>query len=214
MDGVSPSVRSKIMRKVGRENAKPELADSVVVMDEVHSFDHAMFSALRDILTTFDVPVLCMTATLPEDRGQQMLGCGLKQSERERPEDLRRAAVSAVAAHANPRFGGGPADLGVGAPLPPGERASGLGRRTNRRKPAAAAGAIQGGWTLSLRTHMRLLGQAAAIQAAPFAGIAPIASSRMASDRRAAHVSLQAPVSSIDRLATEQRWTTRHEIAQ
>src|SRR5262249_23305390 len=44
----------------------PVLADSVVVIDEVHSFDHGMFSILKDFLNTFDVPVLCMTATLPE----------------------------------------------------------------------------------------------------------------------------------------------------
>ena len=43
----------------------PVLADSVIVVDEVHSFDRAMFSALLGFLDTFDVPVLCMTATLP-----------------------------------------------------------------------------------------------------------------------------------------------------
>ncbi|MCI0361428.1 MAG: CRISPR-associated helicase Cas3', partial [Planctomycetaceae bacterium] len=53
----------------------PLLADSVVVIDEVHSFDHSMFSALKDFLKTFDVPVLCMTATLPNDRQDELAAC-------------------------------------------------------------------------------------------------------------------------------------------
>ncbi len=62
----------------------PVLADSVVVIDEVHSFDRNMFSALKAFLCNFDVPVLCMTATLPNDRREQLTeaveqgGCGLK----------------------------------------------------------------------------------------------------------------------------------------
>ncbi len=50
----------------------PLLADSVVVVDEVHSFDKAMFSALLGFLKAFDVPVLCMTATLQAGRKQQL----------------------------------------------------------------------------------------------------------------------------------------------
>lgn len=50
----------------------PLLVDSVVVIDEVHSFDRAMFSALKNFLETFDVPVLCMTATLPNDRRDEL----------------------------------------------------------------------------------------------------------------------------------------------
>jgi CRISPR-associated endonuclease/helicase Cas3 len=46
----------------------PVLADSVVVIDEVHSFDDSMFSKLIGFLRWFDLPVLCMTATLPEPR--------------------------------------------------------------------------------------------------------------------------------------------------
>ena len=42
----------------------PVLVDSIVVIDEVHSFDPAMFSSLKAFLQEFDVPVLCMTATL------------------------------------------------------------------------------------------------------------------------------------------------------
>jgi CRISPR-associated endonuclease/helicase Cas3 len=71
----------------------PVLADAVVVVDEVHSFDHGMFSALKDFLRTFDVPVLCMTASLPEGRRRELVEvCGLAEPQGERPEDLRRAA--------------------------------------------------------------------------------------------------------------------------
>lgn len=50
----------------------PVLADSVIVIDEVHSFDRNMFSALKAFLENFDVPVLCMTATLPQDRRAEL----------------------------------------------------------------------------------------------------------------------------------------------
>lgn len=46
----------------------PLVADSVIVVDEVHSFDNHMFRALERFLNFFDVPVLCMTASLPPDR--------------------------------------------------------------------------------------------------------------------------------------------------
>lgn len=46
----------------------PVLADSVVVIDEIHSFSPEMFDSLVCFLKTFDVPVLCMTATLPQTR--------------------------------------------------------------------------------------------------------------------------------------------------
>jgi len=56
----------------------PVLADSVVVVDEIHSFDRNMFQGLIDLLKNFDVAVLCMTATLPEDRRRELeQGCGL-----------------------------------------------------------------------------------------------------------------------------------------
>jgi len=55
----------------------PLLADSVVVIDEVHSFDQALFSALKQFLDNFNVPVLCMTATLPLPRQQDFTDCGL-----------------------------------------------------------------------------------------------------------------------------------------
>ena len=46
----------------------PLLVDSIVIVDEVHSFDKNMFRALERMLAEFDVPVLCMTASLPADR--------------------------------------------------------------------------------------------------------------------------------------------------
>jgi CRISPR-associated endonuclease/helicase Cas3 len=56
----------------------PVLADSVLVIDEIHSFDQSMFSALKSFLQSFDVPVLCMTATLTQDRREQLeRECGL-----------------------------------------------------------------------------------------------------------------------------------------
>ena len=62
----------------------PVLADSIIVIDEIHSFDRNMFSALKEFLKNFDVPVLCMTATLLTDRRAELEkpreedGCGLK----------------------------------------------------------------------------------------------------------------------------------------
>jgi len=50
----------------------PLLADSVIVVDEAHSFDKKMFSGLLGFLQAFDVPVLCMTATLQAGRKKQL----------------------------------------------------------------------------------------------------------------------------------------------
>jgi CRISPR-associated endonuclease/helicase Cas3 len=69
----------------------PLLADSVIVVDEVHSFDRAMFSALLGFLKTFDVPVLCMTATLPEPRQLALFDAGLQISN-PKPDGLRAIA--------------------------------------------------------------------------------------------------------------------------
>ena len=66
----------------------PVLADSFLVVDEVHSFDRDIFSALKDFLKTFDLPVLCMTATLTEDRCQQLRECGLTLYN-DRPDELK-----------------------------------------------------------------------------------------------------------------------------
>jgi len=54
------------------------LADSVIVVDEVHSFDRNLFSALKQFLKTFSVPVLCMTASLTEMRIQDLKERGLQ----------------------------------------------------------------------------------------------------------------------------------------
>jgi len=51
----------------------PVLARSVVVIDEVHSFDPAMFSALLEFLEKFDCPVLMMTASLQKERLDRLL---------------------------------------------------------------------------------------------------------------------------------------------
>lgn len=73
----------------------PVLADSVVVVDEVHSFDKSMFSALERFLKFFDIPVLCMTASLPADRLEVLRdGCGLEvfPQRKEAFEDLKKQA--------------------------------------------------------------------------------------------------------------------------
>lgn len=56
----------------------PVLADSAVIIDEVHSFDQRMFDSLLSFLENFDIPVLCMTATLPPSRRQRLEKVGLK----------------------------------------------------------------------------------------------------------------------------------------
>jgi len=56
----------------------PALADSAVIIDEVHSFDQRMFDCLIAFLKNFEMPVLCMTATLPPVRIQQLQDAGLK----------------------------------------------------------------------------------------------------------------------------------------
>jgi CRISPR-associated endonuclease/helicase Cas3 len=72
----------------------PVLADSVVVIDEVHSFDRAMFSALKEFLNQFDVPVLCMTATLPNARRDELVReCKLTVYE-DRPGELKDIAAA------------------------------------------------------------------------------------------------------------------------
>lgn len=54
----------------------PALADAAVVFDEIHSYDPKMWNALVTFLERFDVPVLCMTATLPPTRSQQLASRG------------------------------------------------------------------------------------------------------------------------------------------
>ena len=50
----------------------PVLADAVVVVDEVHSFDVGLFDAFLKFLEHFDLPVLAMTASLPVRRRQAL----------------------------------------------------------------------------------------------------------------------------------------------
>jgi len=69
----------------------PVLVDSVVVIDEVHSFDRKMFSSLKDFLKNFDIPVLCMTASLQTDRLKDLVECGLAEPP-PWPEDLLQIA--------------------------------------------------------------------------------------------------------------------------
>lgn len=56
----------------------PVLTDAALIIDEVHSFDHAMFSSLLSFLRHFDIPVLCMTATLAPKNKQSLLNLGLQ----------------------------------------------------------------------------------------------------------------------------------------
>ena len=56
----------------------PLLAESAIVFDEVHSFDARLFSALLGFLREFDVPALCMTASLPPNRLEQLRENGLE----------------------------------------------------------------------------------------------------------------------------------------
>jgi len=84
----------------------PVLADSVVVMDEVHSYDPSMFANALSFLKAFDVPVLAMTATLPPARRDSIAALGFavypREADREALRDLeeqenhRRYRVSLV----------------------------------------------------------------------------------------------------------------------
>ncbi len=68
---------SFLTHQYGALCALPALADAAVIIDEVHSFDRSMFLHLRSFLAAFDVPVLCMTATLPPDRRRALTDMGL-----------------------------------------------------------------------------------------------------------------------------------------
>jgi CRISPR-associated endonuclease/helicase Cas3 len=70
----------------------PVLADSIVVIDEVHSFDVSMFSALKVFLKRLNVPVLCMTASLPLKRQEDLKDCGLEIYPKIMPDDLAKKA--------------------------------------------------------------------------------------------------------------------------
>jgi CRISPR-associated endonuclease/helicase Cas3 len=59
-------------------NLIPLLANSVIVLDEVHSYTPRMFDSLIEFLKVFDIPVLCMTASLPETRRKRLEDVDLK----------------------------------------------------------------------------------------------------------------------------------------
>ncbi len=72
----------------------PLLADCVLVLDEVHSYDKSLFSCLKAFLREFDLPVLCMTASLPPQRLSELRECGLSvyPAEDGLPPDLAETA--------------------------------------------------------------------------------------------------------------------------
>lgn len=75
----------------------PVLADSAVIIDEVHSFDRQMFKNLVAFLENFDLPVLCMTATLQKSRREQLEKIGLRvypnQAEQKELADLEKLEI-------------------------------------------------------------------------------------------------------------------------
>lgn len=78
----------------------PALADSAVVFDEVHSYDRHLWNALVAFLGRFDVPVLCMTATLPRTRRDE-----LARHLRVYPSDHERSALADLErAETHPRY--------------------------------------------------------------------------------------------------------------
>ncbi|MCE7960505.1 MAG: CRISPR-associated helicase Cas3', partial [Acidobacteria bacterium ACB2] len=79
----------------------PVLADCALVIDEIHSFDRRMFEGLSAFLREFDLPVLCMTATLSPDRQSQLTELGLTLYPGPDDEEVARA-LAAVEGH--PRY--------------------------------------------------------------------------------------------------------------
>lgn len=68
----------------------PMLADCALIIDEVHSFDRKMFSTLVAFLKKFDLPVLCMTATLPPHRQKELEAAGLKLYRADNDAELKK----------------------------------------------------------------------------------------------------------------------------
>ncbi len=73
----------------------PALADAVVVFDEVHSYDAHLFENLVAFLEHFDVPALCMTATLPKERQAELESRGLRLYPTAAERESRYADLSA-----------------------------------------------------------------------------------------------------------------------
>lgn len=57
----------------------PALADSVIILDEIHSYDKTMLDMLITLLNKFNIPVLCMTATLLPNKLNKLLNTGLSK---------------------------------------------------------------------------------------------------------------------------------------
>lgn len=55
----------------------PVLATSVLVLDEIHSYGEREFRSLIAFLKHYRLPVLCMTATMPEERKRALSDLGL-----------------------------------------------------------------------------------------------------------------------------------------
>jgi CRISPR-associated endonuclease/helicase Cas3 len=72
----------------------PVLVESIIVVDEIHSFDRSMFASLKRFLKEYPtVPVLCMTATIPGNRRDDLVNdCGLKAYPETTPADLQAIA--------------------------------------------------------------------------------------------------------------------------
>lgn len=70
----------------------PMLADCALIIDEVHSFDRRMFNVLICFLKRFDLPVLCMTATLPPNRQKELEAAGLKLYSADNDANLKKQA--------------------------------------------------------------------------------------------------------------------------
>lgn len=70
----------------------PQLADSALVIDEVHSLDRHLFARLIALLTHFRGPILLMSATLPRERLEALSSLGVRvfpdATERPRFADL------------------------------------------------------------------------------------------------------------------------------
>jgi CRISPR-associated endonuclease/helicase Cas3 len=79
----------------------PLLTDSVVVIDEVHSFDTKLLESLLQFLESFNIPVLCMTATLQPSRRKALEDQRMKVF----PEPSDRASlVELESQESHPRY--------------------------------------------------------------------------------------------------------------
>lgn len=83
----------------------PVMADAVLIVDEVHSFDPQMFEQLVAFAKTFHGPLLCMTATLPPARRRALEEAGLRSYPRtDAGADEATAAHELAIAESTPRY--------------------------------------------------------------------------------------------------------------